>query len=202
MNFQNRGDNNNVSPRLGLRVGCHRRRENGRARRIRPALQHDHERHARRRGNDAAADEHQHQQPVVSRSLPGTLAGVVRLDRAAEHQHRLRRHGEPVRGHDQRRVLAAARRRHGDQRGRRQHEVERVQRRRGTSTRRGHTGVRAASRLWGNITQVQSIGWQKYRALLVRLEKRLSSRHQYTAVVHAAEGHGQLVRRHLDGHDH
>jgi len=33
---------------------------------------------------------------------------------------------------------------------------------------------------WGNITQVQSIGWQKYRALLVRLEKRLSSRHQYT----------------------
>ena len=33
---------------------------------------------------------------------------------------------------------------------------------------------------WGNITQVQSIGWQKYRALLVRLEKRLSSRYQYT----------------------
>ena len=33
---------------------------------------------------------------------------------------------------------------------------------------------------WGNITQVQSVGWQKYRALLVRLEKRLSSRYQYT----------------------
>jgi hypothetical protein len=33
---------------------------------------------------------------------------------------------------------------------------------------------------WGRITQVQSIGWQKYRALLVRLEKRLSSRYQYT----------------------
>jgi carboxypeptidase family protein/TonB-dependent receptor-like protein len=33
---------------------------------------------------------------------------------------------------------------------------------------------------WGNITQVQSVGWQKYRAMLVRLEKRLSSRYQYT----------------------
>ena len=33
---------------------------------------------------------------------------------------------------------------------------------------------------WGRINQVQSIGWQKYRALLVRLEKRLSARYQYT----------------------
>ena len=33
---------------------------------------------------------------------------------------------------------------------------------------------------WGRIQQVQSIGWQKYRALLVRLEKRLSNRYQYT----------------------
>ena len=33
---------------------------------------------------------------------------------------------------------------------------------------------------WGRITQVQSIGWQKYTALLVRLEKRLSNRYQYT----------------------
>jgi hypothetical protein len=33
---------------------------------------------------------------------------------------------------------------------------------------------------WGNITQVQSVGWQQYRAMLVRLEKRLSSRYQYT----------------------
>jgi len=33
---------------------------------------------------------------------------------------------------------------------------------------------------WGRINQVQSMGWQKYRALLVRLEKRLSSRYQYT----------------------
>ena len=33
---------------------------------------------------------------------------------------------------------------------------------------------------WGRINQVQSIGWQKYRALLVRLEKRLSDRYQYT----------------------
>ena len=33
---------------------------------------------------------------------------------------------------------------------------------------------------WGRINQVQSIGWQKYSALLVRLEKRLSNRHQYT----------------------
>jgi carboxypeptidase family protein/TonB-dependent receptor-like protein len=33
---------------------------------------------------------------------------------------------------------------------------------------------------WGRINQVQSIGWQKYRAMLVRLEKRLSSRYQYT----------------------
>ena len=33
---------------------------------------------------------------------------------------------------------------------------------------------------WGRISQVQSIGWQKYRALLVRLEKRLSNRYQYT----------------------
>jgi hypothetical protein len=33
---------------------------------------------------------------------------------------------------------------------------------------------------WGRITQVQSIGTQDYRALLVRLEKRLSNRYQYT----------------------
>ncbi len=33
---------------------------------------------------------------------------------------------------------------------------------------------------WGRINQVQSIGWQKYQALLVRLEKRLSNRYQYT----------------------
>jgi hypothetical protein len=33
---------------------------------------------------------------------------------------------------------------------------------------------------WGRILQVQSIGDQDYRALLVRLEKRFSSRHQYT----------------------
>ncbi len=33
---------------------------------------------------------------------------------------------------------------------------------------------------WGNIAQVQSIGTQDYRALLVRVEKRLSKRYQYT----------------------
>jgi Carboxypeptidase regulatory-like domain/TonB dependent receptor-like, beta-barrel len=33
---------------------------------------------------------------------------------------------------------------------------------------------------WGNIAQVQSIGEQDYRALLLRLEKRFSQRHQYT----------------------
>jgi hypothetical protein len=33
---------------------------------------------------------------------------------------------------------------------------------------------------WGIIQEVQSIGWQKYAALLMRLEKRLSNRHQYT----------------------
>lgn len=33
---------------------------------------------------------------------------------------------------------------------------------------------------WGRITQVQAIGWQDYRALLMRLQKRLSNRHQYT----------------------
>jgi len=33
---------------------------------------------------------------------------------------------------------------------------------------------------WGNISQVQSIGKQDYRALLVRVEKRLSQRYQYT----------------------
>jgi hypothetical protein len=33
---------------------------------------------------------------------------------------------------------------------------------------------------WGRINQVQSIGWQKYRALLMRLEKRFSNRYQYT----------------------
>jgi len=33
---------------------------------------------------------------------------------------------------------------------------------------------------WGNIAQVQSIGTQDYRALLVRVEKRLSSHYQYT----------------------
>ena len=34
--------------------------------------------------------------------------------------------------------------------------------------------------VWGNIAQVQSIGIQDYRALLVRVEKRLSHRYQYT----------------------
>lgn len=33
---------------------------------------------------------------------------------------------------------------------------------------------------WGVIQQVQSIGWQKYQAMLVRLEKRMSNNHQYT----------------------
>jgi hypothetical protein len=33
---------------------------------------------------------------------------------------------------------------------------------------------------WGNIAQVQSIGTQDYKALLVRVEKRLSNRYQYT----------------------
>ena len=33
---------------------------------------------------------------------------------------------------------------------------------------------------WGRITQVQSIGTQDYRALLMRLEKRLSKNYQYT----------------------
>ena len=33
---------------------------------------------------------------------------------------------------------------------------------------------------WGIITEAQSVGWQKYRALLVRLDKRFSNRNQYT----------------------
>jgi hypothetical protein len=33
---------------------------------------------------------------------------------------------------------------------------------------------------WGRIVQVQSVGWQKYRALLVRLDKRLSQHYLYT----------------------
>ena len=33
---------------------------------------------------------------------------------------------------------------------------------------------------WGNIAEVQSLGTQDYRALLVRVEKRLSNRYQYT----------------------
>jgi outer membrane receptor for ferrienterochelin and colicin len=33
---------------------------------------------------------------------------------------------------------------------------------------------------WGIIQETQSIGWQKYRALLVRLDKRFSNRNQYT----------------------
>ncbi len=33
---------------------------------------------------------------------------------------------------------------------------------------------------WGRITQIQAIGWQDYRALLMRLEKRFSNSHQYT----------------------
>ena len=33
---------------------------------------------------------------------------------------------------------------------------------------------------WGNIAQVQSIGTQNYKALLVRVDKRLSNRYQYT----------------------
>ncbi len=33
---------------------------------------------------------------------------------------------------------------------------------------------------WGRISQIQAIGWQDYRALLMRLEKRFSGNHQYT----------------------
>ncbi|HEY6361837.1 MAG TPA: TonB-dependent receptor [Vicinamibacterales bacterium] len=33
---------------------------------------------------------------------------------------------------------------------------------------------------WGRINQIQSVGWQDYRALLMRLEKRFSRNHQYT----------------------
>jgi hypothetical protein len=33
---------------------------------------------------------------------------------------------------------------------------------------------------WGRINQIQAIGWQDYRALLMRLEKRYSRNHQYT----------------------
>jgi hypothetical protein len=33
---------------------------------------------------------------------------------------------------------------------------------------------------WGRINQIQAIGWQDYRALLMRLQKRLSSNYQYT----------------------
>ncbi len=33
---------------------------------------------------------------------------------------------------------------------------------------------------WGRINQIQAVGWQDYRALLARLQKRLSSNYQYT----------------------
>jgi hypothetical protein len=33
---------------------------------------------------------------------------------------------------------------------------------------------------WGRINQIQAIGWQDYRALLMRMEKRFSNSHQYT----------------------
>ena len=41
------------------------------------------------------------------------------------------------------------------------------------------TGVRPLPE-WGIITETQSIGWQKYQAMLVRLDKRLSGRNQFT----------------------
>jgi len=34
--------------------------------------------------------------------------------------------------------------------------------------------------LWGRINQIQAVGWQDYRALLARLQKRLSNNNQYT----------------------
>jgi hypothetical protein len=33
---------------------------------------------------------------------------------------------------------------------------------------------------WGRINQIQAVGWQDYRALLMRLQKRLSNNYQYT----------------------
>ena len=33
---------------------------------------------------------------------------------------------------------------------------------------------------WGRINQIQAVGWQKYSALLMRLQKRLSNNNQYT----------------------
>ena len=114
--------------------------------------------------------------------------------------HRRRQHGEPLGGHGEPRRIAAARRRHGDQRGRRQHEVERVQRQRTHQ----HAGQRRApaSRV-GRINQVQSIGGKKYRAMLVRLEKRLSSRYQYTVLSYTLQKvQDNLVRRDLHRNDH
>ena len=41
------------------------------------------------------------------------------------------------------------------------------------------TGIRPLPE-WGIITETQSIGWQKYQALLMRLDKRFSNNNQYT----------------------
>ena len=53
------------------------------------------------------------------------------------------------------------------------------------SPRQSSPGIAAVPQVrplpeWGRISQVQSVGWQKYRALLVRMEKRFSNRYQYT----------------------
>jgi hypothetical protein len=116
----------------------------------------------------------------------GRSPGVVCLDSAAEHQHRRRRHGQSVRGYFQSRLLAATGRRHGAQHRRRVHEDQRLQRNRQhqltASVIAGHRGAPAVRPLpeWGRILQVQSIGEQDYRALLMRFEKRFSNRYQYT----------------------
>jgi hypothetical protein len=73
--------------------------------------------------------------------------------------HRRRQHGEPVGGHGERRRLATARRRHGDQRRRRQYEVERVQRQRADQHARQssrHRGTPACGRFPSGAASTRS----------------------------------------------
>ena len=90
------------------RVGSAAERQVGRARRLRPCLHDDHQRHAGQRDHDAEAEQHHDHQPDVPGSVRRPRSGELRLHRAAQHQHPEQQAGRLAGQHLHDRLLAAA----------------------------------------------------------------------------------------------
>jgi hypothetical protein len=176
VDFGSRGDKNNVGPRLGLAWDV---RKNGRLvvrggyglvytkRDQCDAGQRDHR---------AQAEQHHHQQSNLPRSVSGARPGVVRVNCAAKHQHPQQRPGRTRRSTPIRRASRSSCSRT------RRFNVDGVYQKATTTSRGEHqhaeNGVRPLPE-WGQIFRPIPIGDWTYKALLVRLEKRLSHRYQY-----------------------